>query len=80
MEEIRERAIFETASGGYVLAEDTGYFSVGDIREEGVYKLSFRPLLHCPYAHPNEHIMYSTLWPVFLPIQRVSRTQPRSSL
>jgi len=34
-EELKERAIFETAGGGYIMAEDSGYFSVGDVREEG---------------------------------------------
>ena len=35
MEELKDRAIFETAAGGYVLADDIGYFSVGDMRGEG---------------------------------------------
>lgn len=37
LEELRERGIFETASGGYIFADDTGYFSVGDTREESKY-------------------------------------------
>ena len=36
IDQIRESAIFETYSGGYVLAEDSGYFTVGDARQEGV--------------------------------------------
>ncbi len=36
LEELRESGIFEIASGGYICAEDTGYFSVGDIRGEGM--------------------------------------------
>ena len=40
LEELRERAIFETASGGYIFSDDTGYFSVGDVREEG--KINYR--------------------------------------
>ena len=35
LEELRECGIFETSSGGYILADDTGYFSVGDVRDEG---------------------------------------------
>ena len=38
-EELKERAILETTGGGYIMAEDTGYFSVGDVREEGEDKL-----------------------------------------
>ena len=37
LEELRESGIFETASGGYICADDTGYFSVGDVRGEGMY-------------------------------------------
>ena len=35
LEELKERAIFETAGGGYLMAEDSGYFTVGDTREGG---------------------------------------------
>lgn len=35
LEDLKERAILETASGGYVFADDTGYFSVGDTRQQG---------------------------------------------
>ena len=34
IEQIRDSAVFETYSGGYVLAEDSGYFTVGDVRDE----------------------------------------------
>ena len=37
IDQIRESAIFETYSGGYVIAEDSGYFTVGDVRQEGVW-------------------------------------------
>ena len=37
LEELRECGILETASGGYICADDTGYFSVGDVRNEGMY-------------------------------------------
>ena len=35
LEEVTERGIFETASGGYLFAEDSGYFTVGDLRDQG---------------------------------------------
>lgn len=34
MEDIRESAVFETYSGGYILAQDSGYFTVGEARDE----------------------------------------------
>ena len=34
-EEICEKAILETVTGGYVFAEDTGYFSLGENRSDG---------------------------------------------
>jgi len=34
-EHIKDRAVFETCTGGYVFAEDSGYFSVGEPRKEG---------------------------------------------
>ena len=34
MELIRDTAIFEMYTGGYILAEDSGYFTVGDVRDE----------------------------------------------
>ena len=34
LEEMKDRAIFETSSGGYMLADDSGYFSVGDTRDD----------------------------------------------
>ena len=37
MELIRDSAIFETYSGGYILAEDNGYFTVGEVRDERMY-------------------------------------------
>ncbi len=35
LEDIKERAIFEASAGGYINADDTGYFSVGNPKEEG---------------------------------------------
>lgn len=35
LEDVTEKAIFETSGGGYLFAEDTGYFTVGDLRDEG---------------------------------------------
>ena len=34
-EEMHERALFETFTGGYLLAEDSGYVSVGEPRKDG---------------------------------------------
>ena len=34
-EAMQERALFETFTGGYLLAEDNGYFSVGEPRKDG---------------------------------------------
>ena len=34
-EDIRDRAVFETFTEGYMFAEDSGYFTVGDPRKEG---------------------------------------------
>ncbi len=48
-EELKERAIFETSKGGYIIAEDTGYFSVGDDREEGK-------------GYPNERVSCVIKW------------------
>ena len=37
MEDIRHSAIFEMYTGGYILAGDNGYFTVGDVRDERTY-------------------------------------------
>ena len=37
MELIRDTAIFEMHTGGYMLAEDNGYFTVGEVRDERTY-------------------------------------------
>jgi hypothetical protein len=37
MEQIRDSAIFEMYNGGYVLSEDSGYFTVGEVRDERKY-------------------------------------------
>lgn len=34
LDELKDRAILETADCGYILADDAGYFSVGDTRGE----------------------------------------------
>lgn len=58
-EEVGERGIFETASGGYVFADDTGYFSVGDAREQSMdSSLS---------AHVHHYVVQITLQSISLP-------------
>ena len=37
MEQIRDSAIFEMYNGAYILAEDSGYFTVGEVRDERMY-------------------------------------------
>ena len=37
MELIRDSAIFEMYTGGYILAEDSGYFTVGEARDDRMY-------------------------------------------
>ena len=47
MEHIRDSAVFETYAGGYVFAEDNGYFTVGEVRDERMYStVLFRLLVH----------------------------------
>ena len=36
LEELQESGILETACGGYIFADDTGYFSVGEVRGESM--------------------------------------------
>lgn len=36
LEELQESCILETACGGYMFADDTGYFSVGEVRGESM--------------------------------------------
>ncbi len=33
--EVKDKAVFEVHSGGYILALDTGYFTVGITKEDG---------------------------------------------
>jgi len=35
LEDIGDRALIETCTGGYILAHDNGYFTVGEPREDG---------------------------------------------
>ena len=37
MEQIRDSAIFEMYNGAYILAEDSGYFTVGEVRDERMF-------------------------------------------
>ncbi len=43
MEELQESAILEAAFGGYMLADDTGYFSVGEVRDQSM-KVNYHSL------------------------------------
>lgn len=36
LEEVQESGILEARCGGYVFADDTGYFSVGEVRGESM--------------------------------------------
>lgn len=61
LEELKERAIFEAGVGGYMLADDTGYFSVGDTREEG--KAHQSSCLCCwSYAYSKKFCIDCTSW------------------
>lgn len=57
LEEMKERAIFETACGGYIMAEDTGYFSVGDNREEGKGSWVLLQFSRCHYFFFKIHFL-----------------------
>ena len=35
LEDIGDRALVETCTGGYILAQDTGYFTVGEPTKDG---------------------------------------------
>ena len=35
LEQVKDKGIFETFSGGYLLALDTGYFTVGEPKQDG---------------------------------------------